>query len=153
MVTIVRDPAERRGAVITLLATAGIAVVVLAGWAIWKDEPPPVGVQRTIEDVEVTWRCENGHEFRAAGSMTPIECPTCGAPSDVFVHYRCPEHGELPALVRFRLDSAGRQVPDQVRLGDREWWGVTSSVQCPQCGRGVAVARDDPFTRAHGRDR
>jgi hypothetical protein len=103
-------------------------------WRVWRTEEVQLPRQRDLQDVQLQWRCANGHVFDAPGQMDPYPCPQCGAPAEAIDIYVCPQHGQIEVQVRFEPDpDTGKPVAATIRVGKGLWVPVGDGVRCPRC--------------------
>ncbi|MCP4591313.1 MAG: hypothetical protein GY842_11235 [bacterium] len=133
---------RNKGAIVSLLVAVLAAGSVWLGHWVWHRDDLVVPVQRTLEDVIVTWRCPGGHRFEAHGKAEAIPCPTCRQPAQIVITYRCMEHGPQEVTVMF--DPASGK-PTNVQYAPGGWVEVTDSIPCPSCGRRMHPQARTPF--------
>lgn len=133
---------------IILLAIVGSAAVLffIIRYAVRSEEPVQPLV-RTLSDLELDWKCEAGHGFRAAGQVEPRRCWTCTAPAFAVRKFTCPVHGETDAWVKFSLESDGVPRPLAYRAIGGEWSDAGSPPSCPKCKREMQPVREDPLAK------
>ena len=130
-------------AVPALLGAASIGV-----WHSLRTDEPPQPYQRQLTEVELRWRCPNGHLFYALGAAEPRTCPECNAEAMLVDVYACPDHGlfEVGVLLDQTSD-ARRPHVSHVRLPGGNWVPIETGLRCPRCGklltREILVPRDD----------
>jgi len=157
-VRIIEKKGPSRAAVISLIATGASAVVLLVAWRTWRPEPTITPVQRTLSDVELTWRCESGHTFKAYGQLNPIACLTCRQTSYPLAIYECRTHGDIEVVVQLRqVNHGGSTSPSFYRFwGHTEWIRAGDELKCPKCEAQLSrkqvdpLAHDDPRKRTGG---
>ena len=134
------------------LAVAVGAVLLFLGirHSLRSEEPVPPHV-RTFFDVELEWKCEAGHSFRAAGQVEPRRCWTCNRPAYPARGAVCPVHGETDVWVKFTLGTDGTPRPASYRTVGGEWTNADSPPQCPKCKREMTPVRDDPVAKLKSR--
>src|SRR3990172_1031377 len=77
-VRILQPNAVRRAAIVSLLVVGAAALALFLVWRTWRTDETFVPRQRTLADVELTWRCAAGHTFPAAGQVGSRTCFYCG---------------------------------------------------------------------------
>jgi len=138
-------------ALTTLLITSLAAAALLGVWWVWAPEEPQTGYQRSLDEVELRWKCAAGHRFTAPGQAEPCNCPKCGAKAEIVDVYRCPEHGEFDVFVRLGpVEGTGRYAARQLRLDRGEWVSVAEGLKCPRCGRKLVRPPRDPANSFQG---
>lgn len=150
MVRIALEQAQKHAAIVSLVVAGIAAATVWAGYWVWNQDRPELGVQRQLTDVIVRWQCPGDHVFEAAGSYDPRPCPTCQQPARVLVSYRCPKDGSADGQLMF--DSGTHRLA-AVKFGGGDWRNVTSIVPCPRCGGELRPQERSPFAQKPGRPR
>ena len=129
------------------LAVFLIAVIVLSGvWLGYHFRPSRRSVkERSQDDKEYLYKCDNEHVFRAMGRRAPRKCTVegCGADAYVYLMFACPEGHRVGVLIRtdpdeFCLDGYGTM---------RQWLPLEDLDQepCPECHTpGLMPAMESP---------
>ena len=134
-------------AAISLLAAAVAAMSSLAVWRLWQtEEPQPY--RRKLTDVELEWKCDAGHSFRAAGQVDPRECWKCDPPALAAYpidNYVCPRGHSYEVAVRFAQGDDGAPKVTQLRLAGRDWTPIEEGLRCPRCKNRLVRKRRDPL--------
>ncbi len=143
-VRIVRRRTPSRAAILSLLTAVSAAGVAFAAWRWWRPAPPVPFYERTIRDVELTWKCEAGHAFMAAGQVADRLCAMCDRPAHVFTLYECRQHGVAEVTVRFTEGPDGRPKVSHFRV-KKEWIEASDPVPCPQCNVPMTRKQADPL--------
>lgn len=131
---------------ITLLIVLVATLGMLAGWRACDGEAPVVAVvSRTIEDVSLTWRCDNGHTFVDAGQYTPRNCIRCSLAAYPVDTYDCPLHGSVQVMARFGEGPDGPAVVELRVVGQSNWQPASDPVLCPVCGNPIPRKVIDPL--------
>jgi len=136
---------------ISLTLAAAAAVLLPVVWRLWGSEETTIAHQRTLAEMELDWRCEEGHDFRGKGHTfgpdgltSPRTCWKCGEPAYPVATYVCPVHGAYEVTVRFTIGDDGRPRVAQVRWAGRGWVTEEEGLRCPRCERRLEYS-DDPF--------
>lgn len=154
-VRIVKRRLPSRTAAISLAITALAAACGFVAWRLWQADAGVVPYQRTLGDVLLTYRCPRGDDFQAKGQVTAINCPNCGRPAFPVATFACDAHHSQEVWVRFRTDSDGDPVVDQVRpLPNGEWTKLDEGLKCQRCGLPMTRVSEDTidFNRLRPRD-
>jgi hypothetical protein len=146
-VRIVKRRVLPRAALLSLGLAAAAAGVAFAAWRWWRPAPTGPVYRRSIEDVELTWKCEAGHPFTFPGRLTELPCTRCGQPAFPVTAYDCPEHGSFEVAVRFAIDASGNARVSHVRFQGGEWAPVADGPRCPKCGEQLVRKLTDPLPR------
>jgi len=128
---------------LALAAAAMIPIVWFFTRNVQPEAPPP----RALTSVTLTWQCEVGHTFQAAGQIGSRKCWTCNRPSYPIARYLCPVHGEYEAQVLLEEDSGGITAVKELRFQGSTWTAADTFV-CPRCGRKLEYAPKDPLEEA-----
>lgn len=144
-VRIVEKRSIPRAAYVSLAAAAAAAALLFAFWRALKSEDVEQPVRRSIEDVEMEWRCEDGHYFTARGAETPQPCPICGKDAYPIAKFQCPVHGQIDVFFRFEKGPDGRLVPTAVKAVGGDWEPLTDHPHCPKCHRPMIRESVDPL--------
>jgi hypothetical protein len=144
-VRIVKKRKVPQAAYVSLAAAAAAAALLFALWRALKTEEPPTALLRAIEDVEIEWRCVDGHVFTARGEATPRSCIRCGKDAYPTASFRCPMHGNFDVAFQFESGPDGRIVPTQMRASTGDWEPFASTPHCPRCSRPMTREISDPL--------
>lgn len=144
-VRIVKRRRLSRTATISLVMAMSTAAVAFAAWRWWRPAPTVPVYRRTINDIELTWRCEAGHPFTAPGQVDDRPCAECDRPAYVVTSYVCERHGAVEVAVRFKSGDDGVPRASQFRVGRGTWFPATDPVRCPQCQAPMVRAQTDPL--------
>lgn len=150
-VRIVGQRRPSRAAAISLLAAAGVALLVPVLWRLGRSEEVARPQQRRLAETELQWRCEVGHTFHAAGHAfnadgitKPKACWTCERPAFPAHSLYCPVHDAYDVSVMLERDASGRVLPARWRLPGKPWVDFASDLHCRLCDR-VLQYRKDPL--------
>jgi hypothetical protein len=121
------------------------AAVAFAAWCWWQPAPTVPVYQRTINDVELNWKCEAGHSFTASGQVADRPCAMCDQPAYAVTSYECRQHGMTEVAVRFTEDPDGAPRVSQFRVNQGVWFPATDPVRCPQCDAPMIRKQADPL--------
>jgi len=146
-VRIVKPRSGSRAGAISLAAVIGAAVLFLIVRYSLRSEETVQPFVRTFSDLEVDWKCEAGHTFRAAGQVEPRRCWTCNAAAFPVRRAACPVHGETEIWVRFSVDADGTPRPSSYRTVGGEWTDAATPPICPKCKRDMQPVREDPLAK------
>ncbi len=147
-VRIVKPRALPRAARISLFAAVAASCVALALWRWWRPETVESVYRRSVADVELTWRCEDGHTFTAAGQVDGRVCAMCDKPAFAITTYECKLHGPYDVSVRFAANPDGSTRLAQVRVHGGDWFPATADLPCPKCGQPLMRKAPDALPRA-----
>ena len=93
-----------------------VAVLLPLAWFYFRGETDSHLRSRTLEQAEISWRCERDHLFMAAGQDGSRICWICGAIAYPVGNYICEVHGAYEVAVQFVTDDAGITTVKQVRV-------------------------------------
>lgn len=141
-----------RPANISLAVAAAAAVVLLAVWRLWQTEEVIVPQQRQFRDIDVVWKCEVGHSFKAAGQIGSKACWTCDRPAFPVTYYACRIHGPYEIAARFAAGEGGVARISELRRPGLEWVSIEEGVNCPRCKRRLVHKTRDPAENASRAD-
>lgn len=144
-VRIVRRRIPSRAALLSLLTAMAAAAVAFAAWRWWQPAPTVAVYQRTLSDVEMSWRCEAGHSFTASGQVADRPCAMCDQPAYPVIGYECKQHGPVEVAVRFTSGPDGAPRMSQLRVNHGAWFPASDPVRCPQCGAPMVPKPADPL--------
>lgn len=142
---IVEPRVNWRAVVPALVVTGAAALLFVVSWRLWTNEDHPAAYRRQLRDVEIDWRCANGHAFRAAGGVDAATCPTCKASATPVAVYVCEVHGPFEVAARFGLNADGREVVTQRRVPGKDWVDANLPPACPKCGKVMTRPKVDPL--------
>ena len=79
-VRIVESRSTTRTAVVSFLITAAAAMFALVIWLSLRPAVVEGPIHRVLQEVDLDWRCDAGHAWRAKGQIEPRVCMTqdCG---------------------------------------------------------------------------
>ena len=129
----------------SLVLAASAALLLFVIWRIWHTEEPVLRAERTLSDVELDYKCERRHKFRAFGRAEPRVCPVCGQPAYPWVTYACEIHGTFEVMARLETDRTGVTKVSHLRLPGRDWLPVERTLRCPRCNGILERLTDDPL--------
>lgn len=132
---------------IGLALTAAAMLPVL--WILTREVEPEPYHGRTLTTVTLTWLCDVGHTFQAAGQIGPRKCWSCNRPAYPMARYVCPVHGVFEAQVLLTEGEHGVTQPEMLRLVNSTWVAPEAFV-CPRCGRVLEYAPKDPLDEISG---
>jgi hypothetical protein len=141
-VRIVKRRIPSRAAGLSLAAVAVTGVFAFIAWRWWNTDDAPIVASNIIEDAELDWKCEQGHEFAAQGQVGGRPCPTCGEMAYPFTVYQCASHGAYEVKVQFERDAQGRARVVLYRVGHGQWTPAQDGPKCPRCE--LVMTRSDP---------
>jgi len=133
-----------RAAMLSLVLAMSAAAVAFAAWRWWQPAPIDLVYQRTINDVELNWKCEAGHYFTASGQVADRPCAMCDQPAFPITFYECTQHGTTEVAVRFEAGPDGVPRRSQFRLKG-SWFPATDPVPCPHCNVPMVRKPTDPL--------
>lgn len=134
-------PKRRRAGLVNLAIAAGMAALLWFSIWLWRESPQPGAKQRQITDVTVTWKCANGHTHRARGACGVGSCATCSEQAYITRSYRCPEHGEMEAMLWHAPDGrAGSRIAG-ISFDGQDPILSPTDISCPQCGTSMQPVR------------
>ncbi len=134
----------------SLVMAMSASAVAFAAWRWWSPAPTVPVYQRTINDVDLNWKCEAGHSFAAPGQVTDRLCASCDRPAFVVKQYECPQHGATEVAVRFTSDAEGVSRVSQFRVNQGTWY--PAPVRCPRCDKRMDPKQTDPLDAiSHGK--
>jgi len=146
-VRIVRKKTGMRAALASLIVASVAAAALFGIWSL-VDGPEPVRPHiRDFTEVQYTWKCSDGHHFRALGQVEPRLCSECGKEAWVVDTYVCEKHGAIEVFVRFHPGCTSTNNAYDLRLPNLEWTPVQEPMSCPKCSRKLTKARKDPLGR------
>jgi len=144
-VRIVKKRTIPRAAYVSLAAAAAAAALLFTLWRALKSEDPPAPHIRLLDDVELEWRCADGHRFTAYGETTPVACPTCGEDAYPVASFQCPVHGNFDVAFQFKQDAGGRAAPTAMKAPGGAWEPFSTRPHCPRCRRPMKRESVDPL--------
>ncbi len=144
-VRIVRRRTLSPTAALSIVTAMSAAAVAFAAWCWWQPAPTVPVYQRTINDVELSWKCEAGHSFTATGQVADRPCAMCDQPAYIVTQYECPQHSTIEVAVRFISDADGTPRVSQFRVNKGTWFPATDPVPCPHCGVPMHRKLTDPL--------
>lgn len=145
-VRIVQPRSSYRPATISFLVVGSAAIILLLVWRFWQGEAIEPAYQRRLSEIRLDWRCDAGHEFRAAGQVGTHPCTKCEAPAYPVDTYECKVHGPRKVAVKLKLHADGLPHPSEFRVVGERWEPAEGGAHCPRCGRMLSRVRKDPFT-------
>jgi hypothetical protein len=153
-VRIVQRRTPSRAAMLSLLMAMATAAVAFAVWRWWRPAPTVPVYQRTINDVELNWKCDAGHSFIAPGQVADRPCAMCDKPAYALASYECKQHGLFEVAVRFAAGPDGASRMSQFRVHQGAWSSAGDPVPCPHCGEPMLRKQVDPLdTPGRGKKR
>ena len=132
-VRIVRRRTPSRAAMFSLVMALSASAAAFAAWRWWRPAPAAPVYHRTINDVDLNWKCEAGHYFTASGQVADRPCAMCDQPAYVVTLFECPQHGAIEVAVRFTSGADGASRASQFRVNRGFWFPASDPVPCPQC--------------------
>jgi hypothetical protein len=146
---------QQRNWLLSLGIPGAVALVAWFSWVMMQGEEPRLAVQRSFDQVEVRWQCDDGFEFNAPGALGPQPCPNGDGEAYVVARYRCSEHGEMNARLRHELRDDGIPVLIAVSFSEGQWIPVDHQQEpaCPYCGREMQRVLPDVFAKARDKGR
>ena len=144
-VRIVRRRTPSRAAMLSLILALSASAVAFAAWRWWRPAPTVPVYLRTINDVELSWKCEAGHSFTAPGKVADRLCASCDQPAYAVAFYECHQHGTTEVAVRFNTGADGAPRVSQFRVHQGIWFPATDPVRCPQCDVSMVRKQTDPL--------
>jgi len=146
-VRILKPKSASRTARLSLVTAVGVAIVTLALWRVWRHEDDVAPPGRRLIDVELTWRCEAGHTFQAAGQLLPRQCWICDRQAFPLIVMYCPTHGAFDVLVRFAPGTDNVPEVAQLKLVGYRWVDAAEGLTCPRCREKLIYKGPDPLAR------
>jgi len=144
-VLIANESPSRQTAIYSFCGALGVCLILCLSWWLMRPETPVQPLQRRLSDLDLRWRCPNGHEFTRKGSSRTAPCPECGRRADVVAQYLCPEHGVKSALIRYTSHRDGWEMVSSISFKPMVWQDVDAAVRCPDCGAPMGPAESNPF--------
>lgn len=145
-VRIVKRRTPSRVAILSLMMAMSAAAIAFFAWRWWRPAAGRVAVyQRTISDIEMSWKCEVGHSFIAPGQVADRLCATCNQPAYVVAAYECARHGVFEVSVRYTTGDDGFPRISQRRVGHGNWVPAKDPVSCPHCQAPMVRKQTDPL--------
>ncbi len=148
-VRIVGQRRPSRAATISLLAAAGVALLVPVLWRLGRSEEVVQPQQRRMAQAELQWRCEvghtfyaGGHAFNADGITKPKACWTCEKPAFPAHAFHCSIHGAYDVSMMLKRDATGRVLPARWRLPGKPWVESAAELRCRLCDRVLQYQKD-----------
>ncbi len=138
---------DHRTGLYSLALAGAVALVAWFAWWIWQDDSTPLAVQRPLEQMTVTWKCNYGDTYQAPGAPGPQPCAVCGEEAYIVNQYHCSEHGELDVQLRYLNAGSNESRRAEVRFAGGDWTPYTLGLRCPDCGRPVTPAPASIFAR------
>jgi len=145
-----RIPSGAAGLSLAAVAVTGVFALVALRW--WRADEPTIVVRTLFEDMELDWKCEQGHTFIAQGQAGGRPCPesvagrgTCGEMAYPFTVYTCPTHGDYEVKVQFERDDQGRPRPALYRVTHGQWTPAGDGPKCPRCELVMTRKAQDPL--------
>ncbi len=127
-------------------------MVAFAAWRWWSAEPQAeVVYRRSIVDVDLTWKCVDGHTFTAAGQIEDRACAMCDQPAFPITIYECKLHGPYEVAVRFARTPDGSSYVSHIRLLSGDWVPAGEGLTCPRCGQPLTRSPTEPEPRGKKR--
>lgn len=130
-----------------------VAVLLPLAWFYFRGETDSHLRSRTLEQAEISWRCERDHLFMAAGQDGSRICWICGAIAYPVGNYICEVHGAYEVAVQFVTDDAGITTVKQVRVPKGTWLSPQEGLRCPRCARPLTYPNPDPMNSLLGGSR
>lgn len=134
-------------ALISLSAVAAVSIVLLVLWLMWRGDPNVDSVLRTLDDVEIAWKCEGGHAFRASAQADKRKCTQCGKDAAATTEFECPTHSPVEVEAKFEKDAQGNLRISKFRVPPGEWVAAGERISCAKCGAALTRKIDDPLER------
>jgi len=144
-VRIIESRSGVRTAAISFLITAAVAVLTIVVWLSTRKTVEPPAVQRTLQEVMLDWRCDNGHTLTYPGKIGPRHCEKCGGEMWPVATWSCENHHSYKVAVRLEIGPDGRPGPKEFRLGRRDWVPAGTVLTCPRCGQPLIQRVRDPY--------
>ncbi len=129
----------------SLVLAMSISAVAFAVWRWWRPAPTVPVYQRTINDIEMSWKCEGGHTFSARGQVADRQCAMCDQPAFVVAAFECSKHGMTEVAARFTYGPDGAPRVSQFRVNQGNWFPAADPVPCPYCGVPMVRKQTDPL--------
>lgn len=144
-VRIVKRRIPSRAAGLSLAAVAVTAVFSFAAWRWWRADQAPINVPSLLEDVELDWKCDQGHVFQSQGQVGGRPCPVCREMAYPVTTYACSTHGAVEVKVQFGRDDSGRTNPILFRIQNGPWSSGNGGPKCPKCDEIMTRKDIDPL--------
>ena len=132
-----------------LALCAAVSVFVL--WRFWRQDEIMTPEARSITDVELVYKCDRNHTFRALGQVGPRPCPICRQPAYPRAKYRCKTHGVFEVTLLIGRDEDNLARVTHLRLPGRDWVPAETTRRCPRCNSVLTRIPDDPLDVPRGR--
>lgn len=145
MVRVVDPRRSNRAAYLSLLVTFAVGLVGFGMWRAWREDPPPPMWERSLSTKELSWRCAEGHGFRAPSQIGPRSCIECGERAELVDLYHCPIHGDIEVEVRLARDWTLDHPRFLVRAGGGSFLPADKPIRCTRCNRTITRLRPDPL--------
>ncbi len=136
---------RRRTGLVNLAIAAAMAALLWFSIWLWREPQTPAARQRQVTDVTVPWRCINGHAYQARGAYGVGSCKTCGEKAYITKRYRCPEHGELEAMLWHELDDGAGSKIAGIRFAGQPEIRSPTQILCPQCSHRIQPVQRDLY--------
>ena len=151
-VRIVKRRIPSRAAGLSLAAVAATAIIAFAAWRWWRTDQLPIISPTSLEEIELDWKCENGHTVIAQGQVGGRPCPeavpgrgTCGEMAYPHTTYECATHGEYDVKVQFERTEQGKARPALFKVGQGQWTPGAEGPRCPRCELVMKRKEVDPL--------
>lgn len=154
-VRIVESRSATRTAVVSFLITAAAAMFVLVIWLSLRPAVAEGPVQRKLREVDMDWRCDAGHAWRAKGQIGPRVCQTkdCGRDMWPAAPWSCENHHKVDVAVRLELDALERPRPVEFRIRGHDWVAAGDPLVCTKCSKLLREVVRDPLEPVKRRKR
>ena len=117
------------------MAAGATAALLFTAWRMWRVEELDNATTRTVGDVVLLWKCEQGHSTEARGRVGTRTCHSCGKPMYPITTYTCELHGPFEIAVQFTEDASGELQISKRRTPRGRWVDDEKDLICPRCGR------------------
>ncbi|MCH8146533.1 MAG: hypothetical protein IH987_00845 [Planctomycetes bacterium] len=154
-VRIVEPRSTTRTAVVSFLITAAAAMFALVIWLSLRPAVVEGPVRRVLPEVDLDWRCDAGHAWRARGQIEPRVCMTKDCDRDMWpaARWSCENHHKFHVATRLELDASGFPGPVEFRLRGHKWVVAGDPLVCPKCSKFLREDVRDPLADVKRRKR
>lgn len=151
-VRIVGSRSASRSALVSVVLAVVVALLVFSLWRVLLADAPSPQTSRSLEQLTLEWKCDQGHVFEAPGQIGPRGCWICDHEAyPISRQFACPEHGAHEVAVRFTIGDNDVPKPSELRLQGRAWMSVEEGVPCLRCTRPLEYLGRDLLS--HRKDR
>ncbi len=115
----------------------GAAVLIWFALMMWSSTSAVRAVQRDLDQVSVTYECDDGHRFVSPASTKSLPCMHDGCQRRAWPiwSYQCTKHGAFLFELRYERDDRQRPRIKKARPLGGSWADVDKEINCPRCER------------------